>query len=45
MHVFIIIIDNFPIHLRNLGDQNNVFVVLFTKEDGHQSNLAYNTIF
>ncbi|KAG5028579.1 hypothetical protein JHK87_012093 [Glycine soja] len=31
-----------PIHLCNLSDQNDVVVVLFTKEDEGQSDLAYD---
>ncbi|KAG5002292.1 hypothetical protein AAZX31_08G339500 [Glycine max] len=31
-----------PIHLRNLSDQNDAVVVLFTKEDEGQSDLAYD---
>ena len=31
-----------PIHLRNLSDQNDAVVVLFTKYDEQQSDLAYD---
>ncbi|TKY66158.1 Cell division control protein 45-like [Spatholobus suberectus] len=31
-----------PVHLRNLSDQNDAVVVLFTKDDEQQSDLAYD---
>ncbi|KAL8529180.1 hypothetical protein ACS0TY_006582 [Phlomoides rotata] len=31
-----------PIHLHNLSDQNDRVVVLYTRDDEHQADLAYN---
>ncbi|KAK7395439.1 hypothetical protein VNO78_15997 [Psophocarpus tetragonolobus] len=42
-HARVFVIDSHrPIHLRNLSDHNDAVVVLFTKEDERQSDLAYD---
>ncbi|RDX68053.1 sna41, partial [Mucuna pruriens] len=42
-HARVFVVDSHrPIHLRNLSDQNDAVVVLFTKDDEQQSDLAYD---
>ncbi|WOL12167.1 hypothetical protein Cni_G20932 [Canna indica] len=41
VHVFVID-SHRPIHLHNLSDQNEQVVVLYTQEDEHQADLAYD---
>ncbi|KAF5451493.1 hypothetical protein F2P56_026599 [Juglans regia] len=41
VHVFVVD-SHRPIHLHNLSDQNDRVVVLFTQDDEHQTDLAYD---
>ncbi|XP_040999143.1 cell division control protein 45 homolog [Juglans microcarpa x Juglans regia] len=41
VHVFVVD-SRRPIHLHNLSDQNDRVVVLFTQDDEHQTDLAYD---
>ncbi|KAG6663380.1 cell division control protein 45 homolog [Carya illinoinensis] len=41
VHVFVVD-SHRPIHLHNLSDQNDRVIVLFTQDDEHQTDLAYD---